>query len=124
MRLPAPWASSCRGISPNRAYQESPRSLDFAFGATFCFRVVGSSVIQDCSRARPSALLSAAYGARPANSTSGIMSDPLHILVVEDEKAMAHMIAIVLGGPASKVATARSGWEALIRIGVRRRPFD
>jgi DNA-binding response OmpR family regulator len=52
------------------------------------------------------------------------MSDPLHILVVEDEKAMAHMIAIVLGGPASKVATARSGWEALIRIGVTRRPFD
>jgi len=52
------------------------------------------------------------------------MSDPLHILVVEDEKALAHMIAMVLGGPASKVATARSGWEALIRIGVSTRPFD
>jgi DNA-binding response OmpR family regulator len=52
------------------------------------------------------------------------MSDPLHILVVEDEKAVAHMIATVLGGPASKVATARSGWEALIRIGVKDRPFD
>jgi len=48
----------------------------------------------------------------------------LHILVVEDEKALAHMIAMVLGGPASKVATARSGWEALIRIGVSARPFD
>ena len=52
------------------------------------------------------------------------MSDPLHILVVEDEKAVAHMIAMVLGGPASKVATARSGWEALIRIGVTAQPFD
>lgn len=52
------------------------------------------------------------------------MSDSLHILVVEDEKAVAHMIAMVLGGPASKVATARNGWEALIKIGVAVRPFD
>jgi CheY-like chemotaxis protein len=52
------------------------------------------------------------------------MSDPLRILVVEDEKAVAHMIAMVLGGPASKVATARNGWEALIRIGATSRPFD
>ena len=52
------------------------------------------------------------------------MSDPLRILVVEDEKAVAHMIAMVLGGPASKVATARNGWEALIRIGATARPFD
>src|SRR5438552_10799211 len=34
------------------------------------------------------------------------------------------MIAMVLGGPASKVARARSGWEALIKIGVSARPFD
>ena len=52
------------------------------------------------------------------------MSNPLQILVVEDEKAVAHMIAIVLGGPASKVARARNGLEALIRIGVTNRPFD
>ena len=52
------------------------------------------------------------------------MSAPLQILVVEDEKAVAHMIAMVLGGPASKVARARNGLEALIRIGVTNRPFD
>ena len=52
------------------------------------------------------------------------MSDPLRILVVEDEKAVAHMIAMVLGGPASKVATARNGWEALIKIGATAQPFD
>jgi len=52
------------------------------------------------------------------------MSDPLQILVVEDEKAIAHMIAMVFGGPASKVARARSGWEALIKIGAAARPFD
>jgi len=52
------------------------------------------------------------------------MSDPLRILVVEDEKAVAHMIAMVLGGPASKVSRARSGWEALIKIGAAARPFD
>jgi two-component system response regulator HydG len=52
------------------------------------------------------------------------MSDPLRILVVEDEKAVAHMIAMVLGGPASKVARAANGWAALIKIGVRAQPFD
>jgi two-component system OmpR family response regulator len=52
------------------------------------------------------------------------MSDPLRILVVEDEKAVGHMIAMVLGGPASKVARAMSGWEALIKIGAAARPFD
>ena len=66
----------------------------------------------------------AACGLRPANSISGIMSDPLRIPVVEDEKALAHMIAMVLGGPASKVARARSGWEALIKIGATARSFD
>jgi DNA-binding response OmpR family regulator len=52
------------------------------------------------------------------------MSAPLQILVVEDEKALAHMIAMVLGGPAAKVAKAKNGWEALIKIGVAPRPFD
>jgi CheY-like chemotaxis protein len=48
----------------------------------------------------------------------------MHILVVEDEKAVGHMIAMVLGGPASKVVRASSGWEALIKIGATVRPFD
>jgi DNA-binding response OmpR family regulator len=48
----------------------------------------------------------------------------MQILVVEDEKAVAHMIAMVLGGPAAKVATARNGWEALIKIGAITKPFD
>ena len=48
----------------------------------------------------------------------------MQILVVEDEKAVAHMIAMVLGGPASEVVSARSGWEALIKIGATARPFD
>src|SRR5437879_11083788 len=52
------------------------------------------------------------------------MSDPLRILVVEDEKALSHMCEMVLGGPASKVARARSGWEALIKIGATARSFD
>jgi CheY-like chemotaxis protein len=52
------------------------------------------------------------------------MSDPLRILVVEDEKDMAHVIAMVLGGPAAKVVQARNGLEALIRVGVTKRPFD
>jgi DNA-binding response OmpR family regulator len=48
----------------------------------------------------------------------------MQILVVEDEKAIAHMIAMVLGGPASKVVRARNGWEALIKIGATAQPFD
>jgi len=31
---------------------------------------------------------------------------------------------MVLGGPAAKVAKARNGWEALIKIGATARPFD
>jgi CheY-like chemotaxis protein len=52
------------------------------------------------------------------------MTDPLQILVVEDENSLAHIIAMMLGGPASKVTTARNGWEALMKIGVADRPFD
>ena len=48
----------------------------------------------------------------------------MQILVVEDEKAVGHMIAMVLGGPASKVVRANSGWEALIKIGATAKPFD
>ena len=49
---------------------------------------------------------------------------PLHILAVEDEKAIAQMLALVLGGPASKVTRANDGWEALIKIGASSTPFD
>jgi CheY-like chemotaxis protein len=52
------------------------------------------------------------------------MSHRLQILVVEDEKALAHMVAMVLGGPAAKVVRAANGWEALIKIGATARPFD
>jgi DNA-binding response OmpR family regulator len=52
------------------------------------------------------------------------MSKIMQILVVEDEKAVAHMIAMVLGGPAAKVVRAGNGWEALIKIGATARPFD
>src|SRR2546429_8822944 len=45
-------------------------------------------------------------------------------LFVEEEKAVAHMIAMVLGGPAAKAVRARNGWEALIKIGATARPFD
>ncbi len=48
----------------------------------------------------------------------------MQILVVEDEQAVAHMIAMVLGGPAAKVVKARNGWEALIKVGATARPFD
>jgi CheY-like chemotaxis protein len=48
----------------------------------------------------------------------------MQILVVEDEKAVAHMIGMVLGGPSSKVTSAKSGWGALIKIGASARPFD
>jgi CheY-like chemotaxis protein len=52
------------------------------------------------------------------------MTHPLQILVVEDEKALAHITAMMLGGPAAQVTTARNGWEALMKIGVATRPFD
>src|SRR5262249_25134973 len=66
----------------------------------------------------------AAFGPPLAPQTSGIMSESSRILVVEDEKAVGHMTAMVLGGPACKVSRARNGWEALIKIGVTPKPFD
>ena len=53
-----------------------------------------------------------------------VNAESMRILVVEDEKAVAHMIAMVLGGPSAKVAMARNGWEALIKIGATLKPFD
>ena len=52
------------------------------------------------------------------------MSQSLHILVVEDEKDLAHMIGMVLGGPAAKVVRAKNGLDALIRIGLAKQAFD
>lgn len=64
--------------------------------------------------------------ARPASCyfTSSMTTAPLQILTVEDENAIAQVLALVLGGPASKVTRAVDGWEALIKIGVSERPFD
>ena len=52
------------------------------------------------------------------------MNNRLRILVVEDDKAAARVIALMLGGPAAKIAMAANGWEALIKIGATARPFD
>ena len=52
------------------------------------------------------------------------MNNPLRILVVEDDKAVARVIALMLGGPAAKIAMAANGWEALIKIGATAQPFD
>jgi CheY-like chemotaxis protein len=52
------------------------------------------------------------------------MKDALQILAVEDEKALAQLLAVVLGGPAAKVTRASDGWEALMKIAVSQRPFD
>jgi two-component system response regulator len=48
----------------------------------------------------------------------------LQILAVEDEKAVAQILAVVLGGPMAKVFRAGDGWEALIKVGATTRPFD
>ena len=51
-------------------------------------------------------------------------NQPLRILVVEDEKALAHMMAMILGGPGAKVVRANNGFEALMKIGASPQPFD
>ena len=52
------------------------------------------------------------------------MREPLQILAVEDEKAVAQILAVVLGGPMSKVTRAADGWEALIKVAASQRQFD
>jgi CheY-like chemotaxis protein len=52
------------------------------------------------------------------------MREALQILAVEDEKAVAQILAVVLGGPMAKVSRAGDGWEALIKIGATPKPFD
>jgi DNA-binding response OmpR family regulator len=48
----------------------------------------------------------------------------LNILAVEDETALAQLLALVLGGPNCKVATASNGERALAKIAAAKRPFD
>jgi DNA-binding response OmpR family regulator len=48
----------------------------------------------------------------------------LNILAVEDETAVAQLLALVLGGPKCKVATASNGEKALKKIAAAKQPFD
>lgn len=48
----------------------------------------------------------------------------LRILTVEDEPALTHLLALLLGGPAAKVTSAADGWLALMKIGTAAEPFD
>lgn len=48
----------------------------------------------------------------------------MNILAVEDETAVAQLLALVLGGPDCKVATASNGEKALAKIAAAKNPFD
>ena len=52
------------------------------------------------------------------------MSNHLRILTVEDEAAVAQLLALVLGGPTSKVTHVCNGEEALAKIAADPKPFD
>jgi CheY-like chemotaxis protein len=52
------------------------------------------------------------------------MKDRLRILTVEDEPAVTHMLALILGGPSAKITNACDGWMALMKIGAAAEPFD
>lgn len=52
------------------------------------------------------------------------MNNPVRILAVEDETAVAQLLALVLCGPACKVTTACDGAEALAKIAASPQPFD
>jgi CheY-like chemotaxis protein len=64
------------------------------------------------------------YGLGLASLFEKIMRKALQILAVEDEKAVAQILAVVLGGPMAQVIRAADGWEALIKLGAAARPFD
>jgi len=64
------------------------------------------------------------HGLRLASLLGKAMRKALQILAVEDEKAVAQILAVVLGGPMAKVVRAVDGWEALIKIGAATQPFD
>jgi len=48
----------------------------------------------------------------------------LNILAVEDETAVAQLLALVLGGPKCRVATASNGAKALKKIATAKYQFD
>ena len=52
------------------------------------------------------------------------MRERLRILTVEDEPAVAQMVALLLGGPGAKITNACDGWMALMKIGAAAEPFD
>ncbi len=52
------------------------------------------------------------------------MNNHLRILAVEDETAVAQLLALILCGPTSKVTTACNGEEALAKMAASARPFD
>lgn len=52
------------------------------------------------------------------------MKTGLRILTVEDESAVARLLALVLCGPKCKVTSAADGAEALAKIAVSAQPFD
>lgn len=48
----------------------------------------------------------------------------MNILAVEDETAVAQLLALVLGGPRCRVATASNGEKALKKIATAKYQFD
>ena len=48
----------------------------------------------------------------------------MNILAVEDETAVAQLLALVLGGTNCKVSTASNGERALAKIAAAKHPFD
>jgi CheY-like chemotaxis protein len=52
------------------------------------------------------------------------MKNGLRILTVEDETAVARLLALVLCGPGCKVTSACDGREALSRIAASHQPYD
>src|SRR5450432_322507 len=52
------------------------------------------------------------------------MKESVRILAVEDETAVAQLLALVLCGPHCKVTTAADGEEALAKIAASPQPFD
>ena len=52
------------------------------------------------------------------------MKNGLRILTIEDETAVAHLLAMVLCGPRCKVTAAADGAEALAKIAESALPYD
>ena len=52
------------------------------------------------------------------------MKNGLRILTVEDETAVARLLALILCGPRCKVTSVGDGAEALAKIAASPRPYD